>query len=271
MQHVIADSYADCGSGCSGNPYDQAWALDPMGWGETHEIGHNLQRERLLIYGGQSDEVSNNIFPAHKQMAANRASNPATPMTRDGTSARLGFDLIKTSLTQSSPSAYVKGQIWSDTGYAANNGLRLSFYRQLVEFARYYNPDTLSDGWELYTLLYLLERNLTASEATWSSAGATSPTPATKQVFSTYASFPSDMDGNDYMLIASSRIIGKDMRPVFAMWGVEYSAAAAAQLTAQGFATADKLLFPMNNVNAYGTGIAAPVNMTGSAVYPNGF
>jgi len=62
MQHVISDNYAACGSGCSGNPYDQDWALDPLGWGETHEIGHNLQRYRLNIYAGQSTEVSNNFF-----------------------------------------------------------------------------------------------------------------------------------------------------------------------------------------------------------------
>jgi immunomodulating metalloprotease len=41
MQHVIVDQ-AQCGSACSGNPYDQTGPLNPLGWGETHEIGHNL-------------------------------------------------------------------------------------------------------------------------------------------------------------------------------------------------------------------------------------
>ncbi|UUZ56310.1 hypothetical protein LP419_14495 [Massilia sp. H-1] len=45
MQHVISDVHALCGSGCSGNPYDQDWAFQPMGWGETHEIGHGIQRQ----------------------------------------------------------------------------------------------------------------------------------------------------------------------------------------------------------------------------------
>jgi len=204
-------------------------------------------------------------------MAFNKATVPATPMTRGGTSASLGFNLIKTSLSQADPTGYVKANMWTDTTYAANNGLRLSFYRQLVEFARYYNPGTFADGWELYTLLYLLDRNLSASETSWTTVGAGAPTPATKTVFSTYTAFPASMDGNDFMVIAASRIIGKDMRPVFDMWGVTYSSAASAQVTAYGLAAAGAQVFPMNNVNAFGAGVGAPVTMTGSAIYPAGY
>jgi len=106
--------------------------------------------------------------------------------------------------------------------------------------------------------------------------GAASPTPATKLVFSTYAAFPSSMDGNDFMLIAASRIIGKDMRPVFDMWGVTYSAPASAQVAAYVYPAADKLLFPMKDVNAYvggpaGLNVGAPITMTATVAYPSGY
>ena len=263
MQHVIVDNYAACGAGCSGNPYDQSWALSPLGWGETHEIGHNLQTGRLNIYGGQSGEVSNNIFPTHKQMAYNRAAQPATALVRGGTSAKLAFDIIKASLATADPGSAVKSAVWSDTAYAANNGLRLSFYRQLVEYARTYNSG-FSDGWELYTLMYLLDRNVSAAASQW-------PASAAALGFGTYASAPAGMDGNDFMLIASSRIIGRDMRAVFAMWGITTSAAAAAQVAAYGLPAAEKLLFPMDNVNQYGAGVGAPITMTATAVYPAGY
>jgi hypothetical protein len=263
VQHVISDNYANCGAGCSGNPYDQDWALDPLGWGETHEIGHNLQRSRLNIYGGLSTEVSNNIFPAHKQMMFNQTTLPATPLTRSG-SAKAGFDLIKAAMATSDPTAAMHTAMWTDTSYAANGAVRLAFYRQLVEFARYYNTGTLVDGWELYTLLYLLDRNLTASEATW-------PAQATTLGFGTYTSYPSSMDGNDFMVIATSRIVGRDMRPVFDMWGITYSGAASAQVTAYALPAAAKLLFPMANVLKFGSGIGAPVAMSASASYPSGF
>lgn len=263
MQHVISDNYANCGAGCSGNPYDQDWALAPLGWGETHEIGHNLQTARLKIYAGQSGEVSNNIFPNHKQMAFNRATLPASPMSRSGTGAKAAFTLIQASLATADPTAHVKANMWSDTTYAANNGLRLSFYRQLVEYARTYNT-SFSDGWELYTLMYLLDRNLTAASGTWAAS-------ASGLGFGTYASYPSGMDGNDFMLIASSRIIGRDMRPVFAMWGITTSTAAGAQVAAYALPVAEKLLFPMNNVNQYGAGVGSPIAMSANATYPAGY
>lgn len=266
MQHVISDHYARCGAGCSGNPYDQNWALDPLGWGETHEIGHNLQRARLNIYGGQSTEVSNNIFPMHKQAQFNRTpAGLGAPKLRGGGAAKLGFDVIRESLSMPDPTAHVRQQRWSDTSYAADAAFRLQFYRQLVEFARHYNASFV-DGWELYTLMYLLDRNFAAS----ASAGAW-PGAAAGLGFGTYAAYPSNMDGNDFMVIASSRIIGRDMRPVFDLWGVTYSAAASAQVTAHALPAAAKLLFPMSDVNRSGSGVGAPIAMTATAVYPAGF
>lgn len=264
MQHVISDHYARCGAGCSGNPYDQNWPLEPLGWGETHEIGHNLQRARLKIYGGMSTEVSNNIFPNHKQLMFNRSlAADAAPKLRGGGAARLGFDVIKASLATADPTRHVREQRWTDDSYAADAAFRLQFYRQLVEFARHYNADFV-DGWELYTLMYLLDRNFAASSGAWAAA-------APGLGFGTYAAYPSGMDGNDFMVIAGSRIVGRDMRPVFDMWGVTYSAAASAQVTAYALPAAGKLLFPMSDVNRSGSGVGAPIVMTATAVYPAGF
>ncbi len=263
MQHVIADTVAACGSGCSGNPYDQDSEVDPLGWLETHEIGHNLQRARLKIYGGMSGEVSNNIFPLHKQMAFNRATGPASPMTARSGSTATVFNLLKASLQPGASATHVRDAMWSNTAYAADNSQRLNFYRQLVEYARHYNAG-FGDGWELYTLMHLLDRNLTASEAGW--AGAKDGLG-----FGTYASYPSAMDGNDFMLIAASRIIGRDMRPVWALWGVTTSPAAAAQVAAYGHPAAEPLLFPMKDLNAFGAGVGTPITMTATATYPAGY
>lgn len=264
MQHVIADTVAACGAGCSGNPYDQNWALEPLGWGETHEIGHNLQRARLKIYSGQSTEVSNNIFPMHKQMAFNRANPAATPLTRSVNTTRAVFATLTLALASADPQTYMQTSIWTNTAYAANAAERLVFYRQLVEFARYYNSPAFSDGWELYTLMHLLDRNFSASEAGW--AGAKDGLG-----FGTYAAYPSAMDGNDFMLIAASRIIGRDMRPVWALWGVTTSAAAQAQVAAYGYPAAEPLLFPMKDLNAHGSGVGAPVTLSATATYPAGY
>ncbi|MEK8046221.1 ImpA family metalloprotease [Ideonella margarita] len=263
MQHLISDNYAACGAGCSGNPYDQSWALEPLGWGESHEIGHNLQRSRLNIYGGLSTEVSNNIFPIHKQMMFNKNTLPASPLSRSG-SAKAPFDLMKTALATSDPIASMKAAMWTDSSYGANGAVRLMFYRQLVEYARIHRSGTFNDGWELYTLLYLLDRNMGAAQSSWATSAA-------GLGFGTYAAYPSSMDGNDFMVIATSRIIGRDMRPVFDLWGITYTASASAQVAAYGYTAAEKLLFPMINVQQYGAGVGTPITMTTTATYPAGF
>ena len=262
MQHVISDAHALCGGGCSGNPYDQNWAFEPLGWGETHEIGHNLQRDRLKIYSGQSTEVSNNIFPLHKHIQFDRTNNASTYANdRSGSPASV-FNTLKAAQGQSNPSTYVYNAVWSDTAYAANNSERLNFYRQLVEYARHYNTN-FSDGWELYTLLYLLERNFSSSNANWASVAAS-------YGFGNYTSFPNTVDGNDFMLVATSFIIGRDMTPVFDLWGITYNTAAATQAASHGTAAA-KLFFPMGSLSKYGADVATPVTVTSSASYPAGF
>jgi hypothetical protein len=262
MQHVISDNYAACGAGCSGNPYDQNVALNPLGWLELHEIGHNLQVQRLNIYAELSAEVSNNIFPIHKQMVYNRTVNPAVPLSRTRGAAKPAFDIMKAALLSANPSAEIKKNIWSDPAYAANNDLRVLFYRQLADYARHYKQD-FADGWELYTLLYLLNRNFALAEPKWNEVKSSFG-------FSTYAAYPSSMDGNDFIVVAASKIIGRDMRPMFDLWGITYTSAASAQVDDFKLLAVEKLLFPMVGVTQPHTGIA-PIVMGVNAVYPAGF
>lgn len=277
MQHVISDEWAYCGGGCAGNPYDQDWAFNPAGWGETHEIGHNLQRERLKIFSGISTEVSNNIFPMHKHIHLNQdlgsqvyvdratiGSGYADCANTKQSVAKCIFTIMKTAQGQAAPGTYVYNAIWSDSSYAANNSPRVLFYRQLVEYARYYNGSALGDGWSLYTLMYLLDRNFSNSSANWSSV-------ASSYGFGTYSSYPSSMNGNDFMVIATSNIIGRDMRPVFDLWGITYSSEASAQVAAYGYAAAAKLMFPMSSLSVSSASVGAPVVVTSTATYPAGY
>lgn len=264
MQHVIADAHAACGNGCSGNPYDQDWAFTPLGWGETHEIGHNLQRGRLNIYAGQSGEVSNNIFPVHKRVQYNlSAAGLAAPLVDRSGSGLLVFNALKTALGRATPIDAAQTSIWGNTAYAANNSERVMFYRQLVEHARHYNPN-LGDGWAVLTLAYLLDRNFEASKANW-------PAVAAGLGFGTYAAYPADITGNDFLLIAGSFAIGRDMRPMFELWGVKVSAAASAQVAAYGHAPSGKLLFPMSQISQIPAKVGAPIVMGPAAVYPAGY
>ncbi|MEY4749686.1 MAG: hypothetical protein RIQ60_1900 [Pseudomonadota bacterium] len=267
VQHVISDVHATCGAGCSGNPYDQDWAFEPLGWGETHEIGHNLQRTRLNVYGGQSGEVSNNVFPMHKRMRYNAsAEGQMNPLIDRAGTAKAIFTTLQTAQASADPTTTAYNAIWADPAYAANNSARVLFYRQLVEFARHYNAATLGDGWPLITLLYLHDRNLEAAGKTpWT------PTLATSLGLGTYAAYPSSMTGNDFLLITTSSLIGRDMRGVFDLWGVTYSGAAAAQVAAYSLPAAEKVMFPMAQVSQATGNVGAPVGLGPAATYPVGY
>ncbi|OYT87456.1 MAG: hypothetical protein CFE46_09795 [Burkholderiales bacterium PBB6] len=263
MQHAIFDNYSLCGGACAGNPFDKSWSLDPLGWGETHEIGHNLQRGHLNIYGGQSTEVSNNIFPLHKLTSYNKNAAPAKPLIHKGY-LPTALGMMKDSLATNDPVNSMKTALWGDTGYAANSEPRLEFYRQMVEFNRHYHGDVFSDGWELYTLLYLLDRNFVLAKSNWASNAASLG-------FGTYATYPDNIDGNDFLLVGMSRIIGRDMRPVFDMWGITYTQAAVDQVVAYKLPAAERLMFPMASMQQYGAGIGAPIQVNAQTVYPAGY
>ncbi|MEF1218229.1 ImpA family metalloprotease, partial [Photobacterium damselae] len=76
IQHANYDQNAQCGVGCSGNPWDSSRSIDPRGWLDNHELGHNLQTARLNVsyataanrnvwstYKNRAGENSNNVFP----------------------------------------------------------------------------------------------------------------------------------------------------------------------------------------------------------------
>lgn len=80
IQHTNYDEDANCGNGCSGNPWDADWEFKTVAWGEGHELGHNLQKSWFNTeYYPNADrntwskvqrtvgEASNNVFPYYNK------------------------------------------------------------------------------------------------------------------------------------------------------------------------------------------------------------
>ncbi len=258
IQHVNLDR-ALAGYGCSGNPYDAYWALEPLGWGDSHEIGHNLQRGRLKIYDGASTEVSNNIFPVHKWWTYNKTAET------DKRGRALGFqvmyELLQDAYDDPDPAATVKSALWEE-GDVFN---RLVFYWQLVMANR--DVTHLGDGgWDLIRLLYISERlfgRALTDEETWADN-------RDKLGFSEYtlADAESLANHNDFMLVAVSFITGRDHRPLFDLWGVEYSATAVNQLNASGYPEIDPVFWVMPDEEAYTDPLDDPLPIDGTTAWP---
>lgn len=228
-QHINSDDYAACGDGCSGNPYDQDWGVNPRGWGESHELGHNQQQAILNIYGGRSTEVSNNLFPLHMNW---RVVHEKNTFVVNNVGYRSAFDMMMASRAEADPLQGTYQRIWGSDAYAAQNTERQAFYMQWVHYWHARVNDE-ARGWDIVTLLYLHQRQF--ARADWAAN-------KDKLGYSLYATRPA-VDGNDNMLIALSWITQRDQRPTFDLWGVRYSATAAAQVASYGFAVEPALFY----------------------------
>ena len=246
IQHYHTDYAANCGWMCSGNPVTSGGGFEPRGWGESHEVGHNLQE--FNVYGGISLEVSNNIFSLHKKWRM-RMSLPRKEIgySNELSDTQMVFDLLKntyiSSLSPQEKINKVKDELWSKPQYAAQNRLRLYFYLQwpliYAEIIKNQNPDmneadAIEAGWDIFTLMYLNLREVEAvSDADWPSVKA-------RLGFSTYNSKPSTAITSslainlhhDYLLALLSMITGRDQTPIFDFWGIQTTQAGRNQVAA---------------------------------------
>lgn len=237
-QHINVDTYAACGQACSGNPYDQQFAVNPRGLPESHELGHNLQKDMHKIYGDRSTEVSNNIFPIHKtsRMFIEGIDTNPEPTTQ----YKSAFELLKASKTEMDPIGGAMRRIWSDSSYAAKSGERTVFYLQWIHYWAQ-RQASISTGWDIVTLLYLHQRQFEAlTPSSWAANRE-------KLGYSTYANKPNPT-GEDNLLIALSWITGRDQRPTFDLWGIIYSPEADTQVTSFGFPTESAFFYANNKI-----------------------
>ncbi|MCP4868095.1 MAG: hypothetical protein GY898_05200 [Proteobacteria bacterium] len=83
--------------------------------------------------------------------------------------------------------------------------------------------------------------------------------------FGEYASAP-DIDGNDFLLISWSFLTETDLRPMFELWGVSFTASASAQVEAHGFAPFPLQIWVSDDVN--GDPYPEPVPIDGVSPWP---
>ena len=138
--------------------------------------------------------------------------------------------------------------ILASDAYAADNDARQSFYQQLTflftGMSVANNAATLSDGFEVITMLYQGARTLNyiaKTEATWKQYrdiigfGLFNRTCAsTDPCYSLYGSGNTvkSMVGNDFMVVLLSFVSGYDFRPYFDLRGMYYSSLAEKQVLA---------------------------------------
>ncbi|MDV5247340.1 ImpA family metalloprotease [Shewanella xiamenensis] len=271
IQHANYDQNAQCGSGCSGNPWDAAWNISPTGWGDNHELGHNLQTNRLNVqyataansdnwtgYGSRAGENSNNIFPHVVLWKTHYLRDGNSDIIKDGHMNHKDLfyvfmsDAIGTKDTSGKRVVFGANckvldigedrytAPWASNDYAVHNGYRMGFYIQMALKAHgmtLSDGTTLSNGFNLFTLLYQHSR-IFGKYANNASDWEANRSKLGFDLFpfdghSVYGGKTvRDIPGNDFMLVSLSKLTGKDWRSHFDMLGLRYSSLAAMQVTA---------------------------------------
>ncbi|WP_273859817.1 ImpA family metalloprotease [Photobacterium sp. GSS17] len=269
IQHANYDQNAHCGSGCSGNPWDAAWEIDPTGWGDNHELGHNLQTKRLNVhyvtegnrdtwseYGSRAGENSNNIFPYFVKWKTHYERDGQSTTITDGhmnhkdlfyvfmsdaagVTNTQGERVVVDSRCQVMDSGADRFTVpWQSNDYAVHNGYRMAFYIQMalrLDKQLLTGGARLDNGFHVFTLLYQHSRifgQFAGNENDWL---------ANRERLG-FSLFPysghltygnktvQEIPGNDFMLVALSQLTDQDWRPYFDMFGLRYSSLAASQV-----------------------------------------
>ncbi|MBW3164725.1 ImpA family metalloprotease [Ferrimonas balearica] len=271
IQHANYDQHALCGSGCSGNPWDAAWSINPLGWGDNHELGHNLQVPRLNVhyaaasdierwggYSSRAGENSNNIFPYYVFWRYHYLQQGNTSIIRSGNANHKElFFAFMSDVTQrrnaegervvyknAACGSFGTGDRyqapWQSNSYAIHNGYRMTFYLQMALRAHgmtMANGTKLENGFGIYTLLYLHNRifgRAVSNQQEWEAN-------RNKLGFSLFPYAGHEVydgrnvggiPGNDFMLVSLSKLTGIDWRSHFDLLGLHYTSLAGEQVEA---------------------------------------
>lgn len=254
VKHMNADQ-PNCGSGCSGNPYDAGWAFNPVGHGDLHELGHGLERSRFRFEGWEGHTSTNFYSYYSKSMFYRETGNDPTCQSLD---FKAMYELLQTSRSEPDPAEYMRqlnnnGWTW---------GARL--YIQMMMSAQ--GEGILSNGWHLLGRLHILERNFNQadnSESNWDLAKG-------QLGFSQYNfSELNSLSQNDWLLISLSRVLEKDMTNYLTMYGFVFSDKAKGQVAANGYSAMPLNFYVSSNIGYCKTEFASSrVPIDGSTSWP---
>ncbi|MBY5980412.1 ImpA family metalloprotease [Ferrimonas balearica] len=269
IQHSNYDQKAHCGSMCSGNPWDSGASINPIGWGDNHELGHNLQVGRLNVhysdtaddwtrYSSRAGENSNNIFPyyvkwrAHYLRDGNTEPLLDTHMNHKSLFYVFMSDVVPVRNEDGEPVILNENceildsgldryeAPWASDKYAVHNGYRMAFYIQMALRAHkmtLVDGTTLENGFHIFTLLYQHHRlfgRYSGNRSDWlANREQLGFSQFSYEGHAVYGGRKvSEIPGNDFMLVSLSHLTGVDWSSHFDLMGLRYSSLAKSQVIA---------------------------------------
>ena len=253
VQHMNADQ-ANCGSGCSGNPYDAYWEFSPTGHGDLHEYGHNVEKGRFRFVGWDGHASTNPYsYYSKTQFFKDTGGDPDC----QNLPFKTMFNTLQTAAKETDPFTYMQNAKLTDW----SNGVGI--YIQMMMSAQ--ANGVLTDGWHLLARLHLLDREFERAkkdETTW----------LAKRDSLGFGGYSLDaakaINNNDWLVIAISFVSGLDYRDYLTMWGLPFSSGAATQAGSFSYPVVPRKYYVSDGTD-YCKGLdKSSVNIDGTSIWP---
>lgn len=215
VQHFVG-WIASCGFLCSGNPVDGFAGID-AGWGWAHELGHNtVQRVLHIAFNGQGCvvECDNNILASAEMIRQFKILGVDSGHTTDH--ATLYKDIVAnraTGLTGNAKVLDMQAKLWT---MANQDPMRAVHFQLAFLFSRYRTTETVPSMETTLDFLTLLNKGDRLVSGAWDA------TNKSKYGMSRFTD-NSTISNPDLIFVLSSKIIGQDLRTIFAMYGITLS------------------------------------------------
>ncbi|MGK5080059.1 ImpA family metalloprotease [Janthinobacterium sp. HLX7-2] len=250
VQHFVG-WIATCGFLCSGNPIDGSAGIE-LGWGYAHEMGHNtVQRVMRIMPDGTHGcgvECDNNILASATALRVydiyGLEISKGHPLDHAGLYAAVVANRA-TGLSDDALVGNMQKRVWSDSG---QDVMRAVNFQLAFQFAKYRSglaaPD-MASTLDYFSLLTKGDRLVAKQFSTATAANYGMGRYATNSI-----------SNHDLLYVLSSKIIGRDLRKLFWMYGIALSSDALGSVADLGLPLAPLSFYalPVGKHNQLATG-----------------
>ncbi|MFZ4552140.1 MAG: ImpA family metalloprotease [Aquabacterium sp.] len=247
VQHFVG-WIATCGFLCSGNPSDGSAGIN-IGWGWSHELGHNtVQRVMHIAPGGKGCvvECDNNILASATMLREYAILGIDTGHNLDhpGLYAMILANRA-TNLTGEALRQDMQTRLWGGSSQDPMRAVHFQMAFQYTKFRHGLSQPTMDTTLEFFQLLTKGDRLV---------ARAWDATKKDRYGMGTFAN--NTIANEDLFYVLSSKIIGQDMRQHFYMYGIPLTQTALDSVAALNLPTASATYYalPAQKFNQLSTG-----------------
>ena len=239
VQHFVC-WIATCGFLCSGNPIDGAAGID-LGWGYAHEMGHNtVQRVMRIMPDGTHGcgvECDNNILASATALRVydlhGLEISSGHPLDHAGLYAAVVANRA-TGLTGDALVANMQKRVWTDSGQDVMRAVHFQLAFQFTQYRSGLATPGMPATLDYFSLLTKGDRLVAKDFSTATAA---------RYGMGRYAT--NSISNHDLLYVLSSKIIGRDMRQLFWMYGLAPSSDALNSVADLGLPLAPRSFYAL--------------------------